>query len=270
MVYESVSEFETHMNRGDIVDYSPYLQNPSKYKDHLHSMAVNGVCVDELVALHDEDLTLEIIMNGYGQEYYEDWVKADNQIIQFAMALMDCCPEILINSPNVEVRLEVAKQHPEYTGLIMDKVVDEKSEWYAIQQLFMMQKHPDPQLLKRFFRYKKPGGNNLDILKSKYKVSLMKPNAVEETMTDYQLFQSGNVLWKRNISGYGIWSIKYAQKQLNDNYQLTQEDFDYLKEQKERNWFEIDDYLKDQGERFTLEGCLSKRNFRSGWVEEGD
>ena len=167
MIYESVSEFEKHTNRGDIVDYSPYLQNPSKYKDHLHSMAVNGVCVDELVALHDEDLTLEIIMNGYGQEYYEDWAKTGNEIIQFAMALMDCCPEILIHSPNVEVRLEVAKQHPEYTGLIMDKVVDEKSEWYAIQQLFMIQKCPDPQLLKRFFRYKKPGGNNLDILKSK-------------------------------------------------------------------------------------------------------
>jgi len=88
MEYDQEIEFETHMNRGDIVDYSPYLQNPSKYKDHLHSMAVNGVCVDELVALHDEDLTLEIIMNGYGQEYYEDWVKADNQIIQFAMALI--------------------------------------------------------------------------------------------------------------------------------------------------------------------------------------
>ena len=66
MVYESASEFENHMDRGDIVDYSPYLQNPSKYKDHLHSMAVNGVCVDELVALHDEDLQREIIMNFLG------------------------------------------------------------------------------------------------------------------------------------------------------------------------------------------------------------
>jgi hypothetical protein len=270
MVYESASEFEKHMNRGDIVDYSLYLQNPSKYEDHLHSMATNGVCVDELVALHDEDLTLEIIMNGYGQKYYEEWAKTGNQIIQFAMALMDCCPEILINSPYGEVRLEVAKEHPEYTSLVMDKVVNEKSEWYELQQLFMTQKYPDPQLLKRFFRYKKPGGNNLDILKSKYKVSLMTPNAAEETMTDYQLFQSGNVLWKRNISGYGIWSIKYAQKQLKKNHQLTQEDFDYLKGQKKRNWFEIDDYLKEQSERFTLEGCLSKRNFRRGWVEEGD
>jgi hypothetical protein len=270
MVYESVSEFETHMNRGDIVDYSPYLKNPSKYNGHLHSMAANGVCVDELVALDDEDLTVEIIMNGYGQKYYEDWAKTDNQIIQFAMALMDCCPEILINSPYGEVRLEVAKQHPEYTSLVMDKVVNEKSEWYDLQQLFMTQKSPDPQLLKRFFRYKKPGGNNLDILKSKYKVSFMISNAAEETITDYQLFQAGNVLWKRNISGYGIWSIKYAQKQLKKNHQLTQEDFDYLKQQNKRNWFDIDDYLKEQGERFTLEGCLSKRNFRKGWVEEGD
>ena len=183
MVYELASEFEKHMNRGDIVDYSPYLQNPSKYKDHLHSMAANGVCVDELVALHDEDLTLEIIMNGYGQEYYEEWAKTRNEFIQFAMALMDFCPEILINSPYVEVRFEVAKQHPEYTGLVMDKVVDKSSEWYAIEELFLTQKHPDPQLLKRFFRYKKPGGNNLDILKSKYKVSLMPLNAIEEAMT---------------------------------------------------------------------------------------
>ena len=98
----------------------------------------------------------------------------------------------------------------------------------------------------------------------------MTPNVAEETMTDYQLFQSGNILWKRHISGYGIWSIKYAQKQLKNNHQLTQEDFDYLKEQKERNWYEIDDYLKKQSERFTLESCLSKRNFRRGWVEEGD
>ena len=270
MIYESASEFKKHMDRGDIVDYSPYLQNPSKYKDHLHSMAAKGICIDELVALHDEDLTLEIIMNGHGQEYHEDWAKTGNEVIQFAMAVMDFCPDIMINSPDFDVRLEVAKQHPEYTGLVMDKVVNEKSEWYNVQQLFMTQKSPDPQLLKRFFRYKKPGGNNLDILKSKYKVSLMTPNAVEETMTDYQLFQAGKALWKRNISGYGIWSIKYAQKQLKKNHQLTQEDFDFLKVQDKRNWYDIDDYLKEQGERFTLEGCLSKRNFRRGWVEEGD
>lgn len=269
MLYESASEFKKHMDRGGIVDYSPYLQNPSKYKDHLHSMAAKGICIDELVALRDEDLILGIIMNGHGQEYHEEWAKTGNESVQFAMAVMNFCPEIMINSPDFDVRLEVAKQHPEYTGLIMDKVVDESSEWYAIQQLFMTQKYPDPQLLKRFFRYERPGGSNLDILKSKYKVSLMTPNTAEETMTDYQLFQSGNVLWKRNVSGYGIWSVKYAQKQLKENYQLTQEDFDYLKEQKERNWYEIDDYLKEQGERFTLEGCLSKRNFRRGWVEEG-
>ena len=269
MLYESASEFKKHMDRGDIADYSPYLQNPSKYKDHLHSMVAKGVCIDELVALHDEDLTLEIIMNGHGQKYHEDWAKTGNESVQFAMAVMDFCPEIMINSPDFDVRLEVVKQRPEYTSLVMDKVVDESSEWYAIQQLFMTQKYPDPQLLKRFFRYDKPCGVNLDILKSKRKVSLMPPNAAEETMTDYQLFQAGNVFWKRNISGYGIWSIKYAQKQLKNNHQLTQEDFDFLKEQKERNWYDIDDYLKEQSERFTLEGCLSK-NFRRGWVEEGD
>jgi hypothetical protein len=270
MLYESASEFEKHMDRGDIVDYIPYLQNPSKYKDHLHSMAAKGICIDELVALHDEDLILEIIMNGHGQKYHEDLAKTENESVQFAMAVMDFCPEIMINSPNFDVRLEVAKQHPEYTSLVMDKVVDESSEWYAIQQLFMTQKYPDPQLLKRFFQYDKPCGVNLDILKSKRKVSLITPNDTEETMTDYQLFQSGNILWKRHISGYGIWSIKYAQKQLRNNHQLTQEDFDYLKQQNKRNWFDIDDYLKEQSERFTLEGCLSKRNFRRGWVEEGD
>ena len=57
---------------------------------------------------------------------------------------------------------------------------------------------------------------------------------------------------------------------MKNNHQLTQEDFDFLKEQKERNWYDIDDYLKEQSERFTLEGCLSKRNFRRGWIGEGD
>ena len=239
MLYESASEFEEHMNRGDIVDYSPYLQNPNKYNEHLQSMAAKGICTNELVALNDEDLLLEMIMNGHAQEYYDKWAQTGSQIVQFAIAVMDCCPDISINFPDYSIRFEVVKNHPEYMQLMMDKVTNEKREWYPIKELFMLQKHPDPQLLKRFFRYERPGGNNLDILKSKYKVSFMTPNATEEAMTDYQLFQSGNVLWKRNVSGHGIESIKYAQKKLNGKHQLTQEDFDYLKEQVNKYWVNI-------------------------------
>ena len=54
MLYESASEFKKHMDRGDIVDYSPYLQNPSKYEDHLHSMAAKAKLKVSVIGLKNQ------------------------------------------------------------------------------------------------------------------------------------------------------------------------------------------------------------------------
>lgn len=70
---------------------------------------------------------------------------------------------------------------------------------------------------------------------------LTQPNVIEKTMTDYQLFQAGNVLWKRNVAGCGIHCIQYAKKKLPEGMTLTEEDFDYLKGMD--NTWDVDNYM---------------------------
>ena len=49
---DSQNTFKRRMLAGDIIDYRPYLEKPSKYADHLIEMASEGICVNELVKLN--------------------------------------------------------------------------------------------------------------------------------------------------------------------------------------------------------------------------
>lgn len=123
----------------------------------------------------------------------------------------------------------VAKNNPQYTGLLMDEVEGEKDAWYIINDVFMSQEHPEPKFLERFFKYDRPNGDDMNILMGKYKVASMVPSVMEKTMTDYQLFRAGNELWKQNLTGYGILCIEKAKKLMENRHELTEEDFNHIK-----------------------------------------
>lgn len=238
---DTLNTFKQRMLAGDIVDYRPYLEKPSQYADHLIEMASEGICVNELAKLDHDTIRCVLIANEHATEHYPEWARTGTRTVQYTLADTSYCPDLLIQSPHAEVRLRVAKKHPQYMTMLMNKVENEKEAWYSIYDVFMTQEHPEPSLLKRFFKYDRPNGANLDILKSKYKTALMEPSVIEKTMTDYQLFSAGKVLWKQNITGYGIWCIKHAKKVLDNRYELTEEDFNYLKRQD--NQWRVDEYL---------------------------
>ena len=57
----------------------------------------------------------------------------------------------------------------------------------------------------------------------------------------YATNKRGKALWKRNITGYGIWCINMAKKKLKNRHELTEEDFDYIKHLDNR--WRVDEYL---------------------------
>lgn len=239
---DSLTAFTRRMKAGEITTYEPYLQNPETYRNHLFVMVREGVEIDALVALNDLYVIKELIKYGAAKNYYPTWAKEDDWDIQFALASHGYCPEILICSEQLGVRLQVAKKYPEHTEMMLDKVdMTDEQDWYAVFELLMSQVHPEPQLLKQFLKYKKPSWGRLRTLKSKYKVTLVQPDVMEKTMTDYQLFQTGKVLWKRNVSGAGIRSIQYAKKKLPEGLELTEEDFKHLK--CIDNTWDVDNYM---------------------------
>ena len=69
------------------------------------------------------------------------------------------------------------------------------------------------------------------------------PTVIEKTMTPYQLYQTGNPLWKLNLSGYNIDCVKYGQyKMERENLLLTEEDFKQLAEYD--NSYMVDCYIE--------------------------
>lgn len=238
---DTLNMFKQRMLAGDIIDYRPYLEKPSKYADHLIEMASEGICANELAKLDRETIRCELLASGHATEHYPGWARTGSRTIQYKLANAGRCPDILIHSPHLEVRIRVTKRYPQYMTMLMDKVENEKDAWYSIYDVFMTQEHPEPKLLKRFFKYDRPNGANLNILKSKYKTALMEPSVIEKTMTEYQLFRVGKALWKRNITGYGIWCINMAKKELKNRHELTEEDFDYIKHLDNR--WRVDEYL---------------------------
>ena len=60
---DSQNTFKRCMLAGDIIDYRPYLEKPSKYADHLIEMASEGICVNELVKLNHDTIRCVLIAN---------------------------------------------------------------------------------------------------------------------------------------------------------------------------------------------------------------
>lgn len=240
---DTQNTFKKRIRAGHIENYRPYLEDPSEYADHLITMAEEGVCVDELAKIDHDGIRCTLILNNRAKEHYPEWAQSGNRTVQWSLALANTCPDILIHSSHQDVRIQVAKNNPEYTRLLMDRVknMDKSEVWYAVHDVLMSQTNPEPDLLKQFLRYDRPNSANLNVLKSKYKTALIEPSVIEKTMTDYQLFKAGKVLWKRNISGHGVWCIQYAKKKLGTRHELTEEDFDYIKRQD--NQWNVDEYL---------------------------
>lgn len=68
------------------------------------------------------------------------------------------------------------------------------------------------------------------------------PTAIEKTMSPFQLYQAQNPLWKQNLSGYNIASVKQGQYKFdNENLLLTEDDFNQLA--KYDNEYDVDYYI---------------------------
>ena len=152
-------EFIRRMRAGEIITYEPYLQNPKTYINYLIVMAIENVQTEALATLHEPLVMKELIANGTAKDHYPTWAKDGTRDIQYTLAIHGYCSDILIHSKHRGVRLQVAKNYPEYTELMMDYAGDmARDEWYAIHELLMSQNHPELRLLKRFLKHKKPSG----------------------------------------------------------------------------------------------------------------
>lgn len=240
----SMGSFEARLLNGEITCIEPYFDGHLSLQRNYHRlMAEHGLYIDKLIETDDKYVIAELVRHGYAEEHYLDWAENGEDEVQKALLEKGLYVDTLAKSKNGDVRYEVARRYPERT-LAYIKSLEPNKQRNLGTTLLMLQTHPDRKALKYLFGLDwHKTGYNLQILKSKYKVMHKTPTVIEKTMTPYQLYQTGNPLWKLNLSGYNIDCVKYGQyKMERENLPLTEEDFKQLAEYD--NSYMVDCYIE--------------------------
>lgn len=239
----SMSEFEARLLNGEITCIEPYFDGHLNLQRNYHMiMAQHGLYIDKLIETNDKYVIAELVRHGYAEEHYLEWAENGEGEVQQALLEKGLYVDILSQSENEDVRFAVAKQYPERTLAYIKSLDGDRQRHFGFQVL-MYQKQPDIKALKFLFSLNwHKTGYNLQILKSKYKVICKTPTIIEKTMTPFQLYQAGNPLWKLNLSGYNIASVKQGQYKFdNENWLLTEHDFGVLAKYDSEYW--VDFYM---------------------------
>lgn len=239
----SMSSFEARLLNGEITCIEPYFDGHLNLQRNYHRlMAEHGLYIDKLIKTGDKYVLAELVRHGYAEEHYLEWAENGEDEVQKALLEKGLYVDILSQSENEDVQFAVAKQYPERT-LAYIRSLDANKQRHLGFQVLMYQKHPDVQALKFLLNLNwHITGYNLQILKSKYKVMCKVPSIIEKTMTPFQLYQAGNPLWKLNLSGYNIASVKQGQYKFDkENFVLTEHDFGVLAKYDSEYW--VDFYI---------------------------
>ena len=239
----SMRSFETRLLNGEITCIEPYFDGHLNLQRNYHRlMAEHGLYIEKLIETDDKWVLAELVQHGYAEEHYEEWAKNGEDEVQKALLEKGLYIDILSQSGNEDVQFAIAKQYPKRTLAYIKSLEPDRQRHLGFQVL-MYQTQPDIKALKFLFSLDwRKTGYNLQILKGKYKVMCKTPTVIEKTMTPFQLYQTGNPLWKLNLSGYNIASVKQGQYKFdNENWLLTEHDFGVLAKYDSEYW--VDFYM---------------------------
>ena len=227
---DTINLFEKRLLANEITCIDPYLDKfPEVTAEHLVLITRHGYYIEKLIDHNNEYILADLVRCGHARKYYEDWAKNGDSEVQKALVEKGLHIDILSQSLNPNVRFAVAEKYQERT-LSYLKSLDSEAQHNLGFQLLMAQKEPEAKALKFLLNLNwHKTGQNLKILKSKYKLMHSVPSLIEKTMTSFQLYKTNNPLWKINLSGYNIASVKQAQYKFdNHNLLLDEQDFNQL------------------------------------------
>lgn len=215
----TLNELKEAIEKGDINDYTPYIENDYTYRRFLLSQ---GICVDEILNYQDYPLLLDVINRGEYKEYYEKWTQSFVAVRQ-SLAGRGYFPEIFVKDKNPEVRLNVLRCHPEYTlELLKDQDLVTKVEDYLVKQ-----HQPSMDALQHYMNVITPQHENYQPAKLKETAMSEASSTIATTMSTYQLFLANEPTWAKD---YTIQQIKIISKYENQlrSVKITQEDFESI------------------------------------------
>lgn len=196
------------------------LQRKSK-QDRIY-MAKHGLYIDELIALNDPRLIIELIQYSHAQEQYDSWKTHKDGEVRQALAKAGYFPHHFIQDKNKHVREAVLIKHPEYCGVLLKR--SNEGHWKYILQTI----NEDWALsdIKTFLDAPIPNNSyspRITPIRTYYQARVTVPTTIEKTMSPAQLFKSGNPLWAHNQNIYRIQQVQELYNQIKHNKQKKDE-----------------------------------------------
>ena len=195
---EELKEFERAVIAGEINDYNTNFKfyfEQAEDEDTISSM--RKICIET---------------NVY-KKAYPDWAKEfvtfeTEEELQFLLLDNNHCLDILICSENKEVRREVVEKDIKYA--FEDHVMEYDQD--IIIDILMREIEPHAELLDTFLECHDGswGAPDLQALELKQKAGTIVPTIIEKTMTPMQLFEAGNPLWTKTLTGYQVRNVIQA------------------------------------------------------------
>lgn len=210
-----------------IEDFTPYFQQYDN--TYLEIMARHGKEIDQLLR-HDyywesefQNVKTELIKNGHAREHWDDW-KEDGQLVRETLVIHGHNLEYFMDDKSDSVRFALVKYHPEWIPKLLEHT--QSAEDYNNAFIVLMEsknKELIQYLIDNFDKY--DNGYNSKFEYESYKIAyqsmLKEPTLIEQTMSPLQMFQTGNVLWAKELTPNKVNTIRVCHQHAieNDNYE---------------------------------------------------
>lgn len=221
-----LKEFKRKILNNEPIDFEPYLSHRVDIQYKIF-MAERGILANELMETDIPEVIMTLIDNNHATEYYEKLVHHTNDSVKQALARNGHFLDELIQDENKGVKYQVVKYDKSY----LSQVPCTSTYEYIYRMTFYEDINPDINAMKKYLDYKEsldvyPRDEYLEYeaIKLKYQSLTTEPTMLENTMTPYQLYQTGSNLWATGVTPR---IIRYVIDMENTKQtKLTQEQFE--------------------------------------------
>lgn len=206
-----LDEFEHQVLAGEITDFEPFFENDS-FNYHLrYVLAKNGIEVDRVIEMDGPSTILGFIGDRVHTDRYAEWKNHPNVNIRQALARAGYFHDELIHDPEAQVRRVVIEKDM-HQGL---KCLHDEEDRQTIKFILENSVNPDVDLLSAYIdTTKQKTSYPNSALKLKLKGMRHVPTAIEKTMSEEQLFETGCPLWTKPYTANRILNVIVAQRNL--------------------------------------------------------
>lgn len=207
-----LDEFERQVLAGEITDFEPYFKGDGLNYHLRYVLAKNGIEVDRVIEMDGPATISGFINDRVNTDRYVKWKNHPNVIVRQDLARAGYFHDELIHDPDDQVRRVVIEKDM-HQGL---KRLHNEEDMQNIKFVLENSVNPDVDLLaayidvtvKQITSYPNPA------LKLKLKGMRHVPTAIEKTMSEEQLFETGCPLWTKPYTANRILSVLVAQRNL--------------------------------------------------------